>query len=118
MDDVIKLLTAAYSFDAAGNEILTQAEREVFCRVRSVSRAEFYQAAQNDLHPGYVFILSNYKDYQGEQELLYTDWTETTRRYSIVRTYRNVDTDELEIVTEERIGQYGESGSTDGEGSE
>lgn len=103
MDDVVRLLSFTFTEDAYGNQIETPAQRQVFCQVRSVSRSEFYQAAQTDLHPEYVFILSNYRDYLGEQELLYTDWTGRTRRMNILRTYRT-DRDELEIVAGEQIG--------------
>lgn len=102
MDDVIKLLSFTFTTDSYGNQIETVSERQVFCRVRSISRNEFYQAAQTDLHPEYLFILSNYRDYEGETELTYTDWTGTERRLNILRTYR-MESDELEIVAGEKI---------------
>lgn len=104
MDDIIKLLTLSYAPDAAGNTVETvTGSRQVFCKVRSVTRSEFYQAAQADLHPDYIFTLSHYKDYQGEKALLYTDWTGSEERYEIVRVYRGTG-DELEITAEKRIG--------------
>lgn len=103
MDDVITLLKTEFSADKYGNQVETiTARTTVFCRVRSVSRSEFYQAAQADLHPEYVFVLSQFRDYSGEKDLLYTDWTGTEKRYSIIRTYR--DGDALEITAAERIG--------------
>lgn len=103
MDDVIKLIsTGEASYDASGNEILTETERQVFCQVRSVGRSEFYQAAQNNLHPEYIFVISNYRDYLGEKELIYTDWTGQTKRYSITRTYRSGDS--VELTASEKIG--------------
>lgn len=103
MDDIITLLETEYQRDRYGNEVETITKRTtVFCRVRSVSRAEFYQAAQANLHPEYVFVISQYRDYHGEKNLLYTDWTGKEKRYSIVRTYR--DGDALEITVAEKIG--------------
>lgn len=102
MDDVIKLLSFTFKSDSYGNQIETVTERQVFCRVRSISRNEFYQAAQTDLHPEYVFILSNFRDYEGEQELTYTDWTGQVHRLNILRTYR-MESDELEIIAGEKI---------------
>ena len=103
MDDVIKLIsTGTPTYDEYGNEILSRTERQVFCTVNSVNRTEFYQAAQNDLQPEYVFVISHFKDYEGEQELLYNDWTGTEKEYTVIRTYRNGDSIELTAV--ERIG--------------
>ncbi len=103
MDDVIKLLSSTFdTFDEYGNSVETTTERVVLCKVDSVGRTEFYQAAQNDMHPDYVFTISHYKDYMGEKELLYTDWTGEEKRYVITRTYRRGD--KLELTAEERIG--------------
>lgn len=102
MDDVIRLLSFTFTTDGYGNQLENVSERQVFCRVRSISRNEFYQAAQTDLHPEYVFILSHYRDYEGETELKYTDWTGMERRLNILRTYR-MESDELEIVAGEQI---------------
>lgn len=103
MDDVIKLLSFTFETDSYGNQVETVTERQVFCRVRSISRSEFYQAAQTDLHPEYVFTISNYRDYEGEQELMYRDWTGQEHRFNILRTYRS-ESDELEIIAGEKIG--------------
>lgn len=104
MDDVIKLLSFTYTYDEYGNQVPSEVPRTVFCRVDSVSRTEFYQAAQNDMHPAYVFSISHYRDYMGEKELLYTDWTGKEKRYVITRTYRTGD--RIELVAEERVKDY------------
>lgn len=102
MDDVIKLLSSTYTFDEYGNQVETTTERQVFCKVESVGRTEFYQAAQNDMHPTYMFVISHYMDYMGEKECLYTDWTGEEKRYVITRTYR-ID-DRIELTAEEKVG--------------
>lgn len=104
MDDVIKLLTETITADEHGNQTATTTERTVFCTVLTVSRSEFYSAAQTDLHPEYVFRLSHYRDYQGEKLLKYTDWSGVEKTYSVVRVYKAQDGDALEIIAEERIG--------------
>lgn len=104
MDDVIKLITSTYTFDDVGNPIETISTRIVYCKVRSVGRTEFYQASQNDLHPSYVFVISHYRDYMGEKDLFYTDWTGVEKRYSIVRTYRTGDS--IELTAEEKVEDY------------
>lgn len=104
MDDVIKLIKVTEGErDEYGNPELVRSSVEVFCRVESVSRAEFYQAAQTGLHPSYTFVLTHYMDYHGEQEIEYTDWMGETHRYDIIRTYRRDD--ELELITQERINE-------------
>lgn len=104
MDDVIKLIRVTEGErDEYGNPELVRSSVEVFCRVESVSRTEFYQAAQTGLHPSYTFVLTHYMDYHGEQEIEYTDWMGQTHRYDIIRTYRRDD--ELELITQERINE-------------
>lgn len=103
MDDVIKLIGYGEpTFDDYGNETIPTVERQVFCKVHSVGRNEFYQAAQNNLHPQYIFTISHFRDYHGEQLIKYTDWAGAEKVYTILRTYRTGD--ELEITAEERIG--------------
>lgn len=104
IDDVIKLISSGYTGDEEGNQIPTGAPRTVFCRVESVTRNEFYQAAQVDMHPTYVFILSDYRDYRGEKRLRYTDWTGHEQTYNITRVYREPNGDSLELTAEERVG--------------
>lgn len=104
MDDVIKLIGFTYSLDEYGNQIPTPEERQVFCEVRSVTRSEFYSAAQTDLHPDYIFRLSHYRDYRGEKFVKYKDWTGTEKVYSVLRTYRAPEGDAVEITATERVG--------------
>lgn len=102
MDDVIKLVSTTYETDEYLNQIPVTTEREVFCQVNSVGRSEFYAAAQNDMHPEYVFVISHYKDYLGEKFVKYTDWTGTEKVYYVTRTYRRPDADSVELTVVER----------------
>lgn len=76
-------------FDAA-----TETQRQVFADVYSVTRAEAYRAMANGLNPSYVFVLSDYAEYQGEKICIYNDV-----RYRIIRTY--VDRQQIELTVEE-----------------
>lgn len=67
-------------------------ERIVFCTVRSVGMSEAYQAMSNGLHPQFVFILSDYADYDNEKQCEFNGV-----RYRIVRTYRNNQSIELTV---------------------
>ena len=104
MDDVIKLVTTTYTYDEAGNTVETSTSRTVYCDVYSVTRSEYYAAAQVDLHPEYLFRLTHYKDYQNEKTLIYKDWLGNERTYNIIRAYRLPDSDALELTTAERVG--------------
>lgn len=117
MDDVIRLITTRYTKDEEGNQIPHEEEREVFCQVNSVGRNEFYQAAQVDMHPEYLFILSHYKDYRNEKFIRYTDWMGRAVTLYVTRTYRVPGTDKIELTAEERTG-HGHESEEHGGGSE
>lgn len=106
MDDVLVLITNTYITDAEGNQIPAETRRTVFCQVSSVGRSEFYQAAQADMHPEYIFTLSNFRDYQGEKFCEYRDWTGNARVLFITRAYRIPDEDAIELTCQERTGPY------------
>ena len=104
MDDVLVLMTKRYTKDAEGNQIPEETGRTVFCQVSSVGRSEFYQAAQADLHPEYIFTLSNFRDYRGEKLAKYMDWLGVEHILYITRAYRVPDSDAIELTCEERTG--------------
>ena len=91
------------------NEVITLIEgssrREVFCGLRSVGHAEFYEAHATDYHPELKFVLADYYDYNNETLVKY-DGT----LYRVIRTYRTGQ--ELEITvgraSAEEVALYGE----------
>ena len=52
------------------NEVRTLIEgtsrRDVFCSLRSIGHAEFYEAHATEYHPELKFVLADYFDYEGE----------------------------------------------------
>ena len=73
MDDIAYLITeSAPTYDEYGNEIMTRVESQVFVQERSVTRSEFYTAAQVGLHPSIVLRISHRLDYEG-QKLVYKE---------------------------------------------
>ena len=105
MDDVLDLISVnGYIIDEEGNQRPAEVRRTVFCQVSSVGRSEFYQAAQADLHPEYIFTLSDYRDYRGEKFIKYTDWLGVEHTLYITRAYRIPDADAIELTCEERTG--------------
>lgn len=98
-DDVITLVkqTAASSLDEYGQETFTETTRQVFCKVTSANRAEFFEARQTGLEPEYVFVTQP-TNYEGEKILTYEGV-----RYQIYRTYRR-GADELELYAQKQVG--------------
>lgn len=66
----------------------------VYCRVKSVTRAEFWKAYSNGIEPSFVFEISDYADYSGQKILIYNG-----KRYRVVRTY--VDEHAVELTAAE-----------------
>ena len=89
--DVITLVSESPAAHGVLDEI-TETQKQVFCSVRSVGMSEAYQAMSNGLHPEFVFLLSDYGDYQGEKICEYQG-----TRYRIVRTYRQNQGIELTV---------------------
>ena len=78
-DDVLTLVSESPG-DHGIFEEHTETKRDVFCQVRSVSRAEWYQAKSNSLHPEFVFRISDKADYENEKICEYHG-----TRYRIIR---------------------------------
>ena len=102
MNDVLTLVKRVLAPD--GYTIEAETRRDVFCRLASVSRSEFYQAQATKLRPELVFVLADYLDYDGEYLVIYDAvW------YRVIRTYRTGQ--ELEIVVQkasrEEVGPNG-----------
>ena len=87
------------TYDAAGNEIITPSEKQVFVLARSVYSSEFYAAASAGLHPSITFELTNRADYDGEKLITWHG-----RDYSVVRADWTGQGDKLRLVCEERVG--------------
>ena len=68
-------------------------QRLVPAEIRSVSRSELYRAKQYGLEPEYVFILTDYAEYNGEKIALWND-----NRWAVIRTY--VDNERIELTVE------------------
>ena len=95
--DIVSLVKIEEARDEYGVFRATQTERVVFCRVESVTRAEFYDAGRNGLNPEYkITIFSG--DYDGEDMVIYR-----ARAYGVYRTYAGKN-DEVELYVERKGG--------------
>lgn len=100
--DVLTLLSVTKTQNQYGVWEKTITERQVFCQVDSVTRAEFFEAGRNGLNPEFRFIVFA-ADYNGEESCVYKG-----RPYGIYRTYlaRN---DEIELYVERKGGTNGQA---------
>lgn len=95
MDDAAKLCRAAVSVDAFGNEIKIYQEKDIFCKIRSATLREFYQAAQAGLRPSAILTMQG-ADYSGEDVIVWRG-----KQYGVIRSYWK-NADEIELTLEER----------------
>lgn len=125
VDDVCMLIAEGVPvYDSEGNEVVQTEERQVLCKVGSVTRSEFYQAATADLRPELTVYLSNAVDYAGEKLVRYPA-ADDGDLYSVIRTYRGgsrrsgaAGPDSIELILTRKVGHYGERGEAAGQNSE
>ena len=76
--------------------------REIFARVKSVSRSEFFAGGQAGFRPEFCFTVFP-EEYQGEALCEYNG-----TRYAIYRNYQVPGTDDLELYARLEVGVHGE----------
>lgn len=77
--------------------------REIFAKVESVGRSEFFAGGQAGMRPEYKFTVFP-AEYAGEETCEYEG-----QRYAIYRTYQVPGTDELELYAQREVGVHGEA---------
>lgn len=95
--DIITLYADTVTYDDYGVAVKTRTARDVFCKVDSVTRAEFFEAGRSGLNPEYRITMF-FGDYEGETIVGYNG-----RNYSVYRTYQ-AKTDTIELYVERRAG--------------
>lgn len=81
-DHELTLVKQTYAKDGIGNQIpIARTKRTVLCKLKSVSRSEFYSAAVKGLRPEAVFEVNKY-EYDDETEVEFEG-----KRYEVIRTY-------------------------------
>lgn len=86
------------SYDTNGNEKLTFKTNEVFVYARGVYHSEFYEAAQNGIHPSVNLTIANKADYNGEMLVEFDE-----KMYNVIRVDWVAQKDSVALVLEERI---------------
>lgn len=102
VDTTIKLIgPPTRQQDAKGVWRTTAATKtEIFARVGSVTRNEFFSAGSQGMRPELVFTVFM-GEYNGQQICEYNG-----TRYTIYRTYHSEGTDYLELYVQREIGVY------------
>lgn len=80
------------SVDEYGDPVDVEVKRDLFCAILSIGQSEFYQAQTIGVKPQIKAVISDYLDYQDEQEAVVEGI-----RYKVLRTYRKMS-NELEIT--------------------
>ena len=99
--DVINLYSDTVTYDAYGVARKNRTQKKVFCKVDSVTRAEFFEAGKAGLKPEFRMTMF-VGDYGGETVVGYKG-----RLYSVYRTYL-AKTDIIELYVERQGGTDGE----------
>lgn len=103
--DVLTLISVSQYQNDFGVWVETRKERQIFCQVDSVTRAEFFDAGRNGLNPQFRFTVFA-ADYNEEKTCVYKG-----KAYGIYRTYQP-RTDILELYAERKGGTNGKEDPT------
>lgn len=106
----LKLISRVVDKDEIGNDVVTEIEKVVLCKIADIGQSEFYNAKVSGLKPNIKFILKSF-EYEGEKEVIFRDSKyKVTRTYSIgyeEEGYKNrLRFDEIELTCERVVG-YG-----------
>ena len=96
-DHELTLIGQRIEEDEIGNQIPVETETTILCGLKSVGRAEFYDAAASGLRPELVFVIHAY-EYGGERVVKFEGV-----RYNVIRTYQT-GTEEIELTVERVVG--------------
>ncbi|QAT43443.1 phage head closure protein [Aminipila luticellarii] len=109
-DHELTLIKQDFENDSVGNQIPVEAKNNILCGKKSVTRAEFYNAAVTDLKPEIVLVIHGY-EYAGEKEIEFENLG-----YRVIRTY-GADFEELELVCERIGADSGQEGDEEVDGN-
>lgn len=95
--DVCMLIAETYTKDALNQHIPAETERQVFCNVFNVTRAEFVAAGQAGLNPDLKLTMF-FGDYNGEKIVKFHG-----ERYGVYRTF-TPDEETVELYLAKKVG--------------
>ena len=91
------LILISERYDSDINEMIVEDKKEVYCKVKSISRNEFYKASTGGFKPSLVFIIHSF-EYENEEKVEFEGST-----YNVIRTYM-LNTEEIELTCEKVLG--------------
>lgn len=92
-NEVIYLLSTQSKTNEVGDMIETHEKKMRFAKMKSIGQNEFYQAQAQGFKPEIKFVLADYLDYEGQEEVIYNNF-----RYKVLRTFKPENKNEIEIV--------------------
>lgn len=95
--EVLTLITETFTTDSIGQKTPVETTRNIFCAVRSTTRAEFFAAGAAGLNPELI-VYAFAPDYNGEKIC-----TLNSKRYAIYRTYQQTD-ETIELYLQPKAG--------------
>ena len=98
LDDVCSLITITYTKDDLKQQKAITRERQVFCMLSSVNRAEFFAAGKNGHKPQMILYMQA-DEYDNQEELKYRNDV-----YKIYRSFFRTD-GYVELSCEKRVGR-------------
>lgn len=99
MDGDAYLVNKTYTTEN-GVKVVTEQLEQILVSIASVTRNEYFSAGQNGLAASLV-LKTNCVNYSGQNEVIYDN-----KRYSVYRSYRNPDNDEIELYLSLNQGTY------------
>lgn len=100
-DSILTLIATTTEKDALGVQRTRETAREIFCRVDSITRSEFFTAGQQGYDPKHKFTVFH-GDYMGERTVVYEG-----EAYGVYRTYWPPGSDDMELYAERKGGAHG-----------
>lgn len=92
----IKLIGVVKAANSYGDLVDTETVKTVFAETMSIGQNEFYQANATGFRPEIKFIIPNFWEYSGEEQVEWTPFmSQTPVRYHVIRTYQNGQNIEL-----------------------
>lgn len=99
MDGVAFLVRQTYKQDDLGQRVPeVETKDEILVSEESITRAEFFSAGRNGMKPE-IMLKTASVNYSGQNEVEYEG-----ARYSIYRTHKIPETDEIELYLQKKAG--------------
>lgn len=95
---IISLISATQSTDTIGQIVNAGTPTNVFARISSIDRTEWYNAGKNKMNPQMRATVKSF-EYSGEREVEIDGI-----KYGVYRTYNVPGTDDTELYLEEKGG--------------